>query len=242
MAGRFFAWPFFCFAICNSIIRFCVCAQNPTSMQRLFISLLCSIVLLIKPVLAAAPVNPFTAFSKSWSAALYTKANTGAKAIYLNKIEKEILQVLNLVRMNPVLYATTVLPQFPKRSHQFDIAQSAEYKSLYATLMSMKPLPVLQPDSLSWVSARCHAISSGQQGYVGHDRITADCEKVEQFDAESCHYGYNNAIDIVTSLLIDKDVPSLGHRTMLLGNYKKVGIAMASHTEYGTTAVLDFKR
>lgn len=184
--------------------------------------------------------NPLASFSPAWTNAMYAKANTGANARYLSAQEKEVLAILNMVRMNPPLFANTVLKKFPNRSFEMDIAQSAEFNSLMQALLRMKPLPLLQPDSLCWVSARCHAQSTGKAGYVGHDRISEACNQLMHYSGESCHYGYTEPVDMITSLLIDKGVPSLGHRNMLLGSYSKLGPAIAPHATYNTTLVLNF--
>lgn len=184
--------------------------------------------------------NPLATFSPAWTNAVYAKANTGAKASYLSAQEKEVLAVLNMVRMNPPLFANTVLKKFPNRSFEVGIGETAEYKSLMQTLLSMKPLPLLQPDSLCWASAQCHAQSTGKAGYIGHDRVSDLCNTLMHYSAESCHYGYTESVDMIISLLIDKGVPSLGHRNMLLGSYSKLGPAIAAHASYNSTLVLDF--
>ena len=44
--------------------------------------------------------------------------------------------------------------------------------------------------------------------------------------AECCSYGMHSAKDIVMQLLIDHDVPSLGHRENCLNNeYSKIGVS-----------------
>ncbi len=39
------------------------------------------------------------------------------------------------------------------------------------------PLSLLYPDSLCFESAKCHAVSSGQKAYVGHERQTNECKQ-----------------------------------------------------------------
>lgn len=199
--------------------------------------------LLFFMLVLAAPVragNPLAAFSSAWTNAMYQKANTGANASYLSASEKEVLAILNMMRMNPPLFAQTVLTKFPSRSYEPDIDGTAEYASLYKTLLATKPLPLFNPDSLCWVSASCHAISAGEAGYVGHDRISPVCDSIAYYRAESCHYGYPQPVDMIVSLLIDRGVPSLGHRNMLLSPvYRLIGPAIAPHNTYGTNLVID---
>lgn len=180
------------------------------------------------------PVSPLARYSTAWNAPKYTTANTAKNTPYLSAEEKELIYLLNLVRMAPALFAKTVLPSYATNQ------QSTYYQSLVANLLVMKPQPLLQPDSLCWVSARCHAISSGQQGYDGHIRITKDCEQKEYYMGECCHYGSGNPLGVLISLLIDEDIPSLGHRKICLGSYEKIGVAIQPHSVYGNNAVLDF--
>jgi hypothetical protein len=51
----------------------------------------------------------------------------------------------------------------------------------------------------------------------------------------------SSARDIVLQLLIDHDVPSLGHRIICLSSaYSVVGVSIQYHSRYGKCAVLDF--
>jgi hypothetical protein len=184
--------------------------------------------------------SPLAAYSAAWNNAMYKKANTGAKASYLSSKEKQIIYILNLARMNPPLFASTAVKQFPGRIGDDNLVNHPDYKSLLDTLKKLKPLPLLYPDSLSWVSARCHAASSGENGYVGHERISDKCNAVLHYSGECCHYGYSDPFNIVVSLLVDEDVPSLGHRKiLLLKGFSKIGVALAPHKTYGMNTVLD---
>ena len=132
--------------------------------------------------------------------------------------------------MNPELFAGTYLDY---------LKTSADYyeSSLYRELHRMQPLPVLKPDRALFESARCHATESGENGYIGHERFK--CK--EHFMGECCHYGNSVALDIVIKWLIDRNVPSLGHRRICFGNYTEMGVSIQPHTIYGKNAVLDFK-
>lgn len=210
----------------------------PQKTYRLILVLFFILILKVDFVIAQ---NPLSAFSPIWNEAKYKKANTGATVKYLSTKEKQILFVLNLVRMNPPLFASTAVKKFPARMGRTDLVKLPEYLSLLDTLNKLKPLPLLYPDSLCWVSARCHAASSGEIGYVGHERVSDKCSAVSRFSGECCHYGYSDPFDIVMSLLIDEGVPSLGHRKiLLLKGFTRLGVAIAPHSEYGTNTVLDF--
>jgi hypothetical protein len=162
----------------------------------------------------------------------YNKAHTARDTKWLSDTEKEVYFYLNLARMNPKLFAKTMLPK--------NAATTKEYylSTLYKTLMSMEPQPMLTPSSGLWQSAKCHAITSGKTGYVGHARQEGACKS--SFRGECCAYGSRGGKAIILALLIDRGVESLGHRRICLGGYKTLGVSIQPHKGYGTNAVLDF--
>jgi uncharacterized protein YkwD len=158
----------------------------------------------------------------------------------MSKEEQEAIYILNLARTNPKLFCQSVLLKAPTLLSNVDTTSEAYYKSLVIKLATMEPLPILKPDSLSYVSAYCHMASTGKTGYVGHDRKSADCRKKQHFRGECCQYGFNSPLAMVLYLLIDEDVPSLGHREICLGNYNVIGVSMGEHKTFETIGVLDF--
>ena len=183
--------------------------------------------------------SPLAGFSAEWQKPEYLKCNTAKNTAYLTQPEKKLIWILNMVRNNPPLFAQTVLKKYPDSINKPWIKNIAEYKSLLTTLEKTKKLSLLNPDSLGWISAKCHAATSGLAGYVGHERQDNTCKTT--FYAECCDYGSDDPLDIIMNLLIDEGVPSLGHRNILLSNvYKKAGVSIQPHKVYQYTAVLDF--
>jgi uncharacterized protein YkwD len=164
-----------------------------------------------------------------WVEPKYPEANSAINEDYLTAEEKQIFYFLNLVRMNPKLFADTYLSDLQNSPDNYE-------SSLYQELQQLQPLPVLKPNRKLFESAKCHAIESGLVGYVGHTR--SKCS--HYFLGECCEYGLSDALDIVTALLIDQGVPSLGHREICLGNYTELGVSIQPHKSYGVNAVLDF--
>jgi len=149
---------------------------------------------------------------------------------FMTKKEMEVIQYLNVARMYPlwfIKFANLVSPKTPNEI------------SLVYKLKTMKTIPEpLLTDSIQWSNAKCHAISSGIEGYAGHDR-RGNCTK--SFFGECCDYGNEDALEIIKALLIDEGVPSLGHRNICLDqSYKKIGVSIQPHKEYGVNAVMDF--
>jgi len=177
----------------------------------------------------AAQEIPHADFEQ-WKAPEYLAANTAQNEDYLTAEEKQVYYYLNLARMNPKLFADTYLGNIKDSKDSYE-------SSLYKELQQLKPLSVLKPDRALFESAQCHAVESGKSGYVGHDRVK--CK--QHFMGECCHYGESGPLEIVTLLLIDHNVPSLGHRKICLGNYTQLGVAIRPHKAYGKNAVLDFE-
>ena len=164
-----------------------------------------------------------------WEDPKYLAANTARDEDYLTDEEKQVYYYLNLVRMNPKLFADTYLLYLKNSTDSYE-------SSLYLELQRIKPLQVIKPNRRLFESARCHAIESGERGFVGHERFK--CE--EYFMGECIHYGQSDALQIVKSLLIDQSVKSLGHRKICLGYFTEMGVSIQPHKSYGKNSVLDF--
>ncbi len=104
-------------------------------------------------------------------------------------------------------------------------------------------MQALHPSYAMWDAAECHATNSGFKGYVGHDREMSECNTIPGNGGygECCSYGMEEALHIVMQLLIDEDVPSLGHRRICFNpDYALLGVSIQKHSIYGVNAVLDF--
>jgi uncharacterized protein YkwD len=169
------------------------------------------------------------AICQTWTAEELAKANTCANTSYLTKNEKEVIQYVNLARMYPAKYAKIELVDEDKTT--------TYYKSLVKTLNSMKPVLPLAADKKAYESAKCFALEQSVSGEIGHDR--ENCESY--FFGECCSYGMETGRDIVVQLLIDEDIPSLGHRKICLSSgYSAIGLSFQDHKVYRFCCVLDF--
>lgn len=183
--------------------------------------------------------SPLSAYSTEWNKSDYLICNTANSESYLKPKEKEIIYILNLLRKNLQLFTQTVLKNYPRLQDKTYLLNNTYFKSLLKELSKLAPLPLLYPDKKCFESAYCHAKTSGQSGYVGHNRKNA-CKAIENFNGECCDYGNDDPLDIVLSLLIDIDIPSLGHRRILLSNnYTKIGVSIQPHKKYQFNTVLD---
>lgn len=190
---------------------------------------------------SSSAVSPLAHYNIEWNNIKYNNCNTAVNAAYLSRSEKEVIYILNLIRCYPALFAKTVLKKYPAFSGNDYLADDVFYfRSLFDTLLTLQPIQLLYPDKACFISAKCHAYSSGISGYVGHTRKTKDCISKKYYYGECCDYGHKDPLDIVLSLLIDEGIPSLGHRIVCLSSYAKIGVSIQPHTTYGHNAVLDF--
>ena len=180
-------------------------------------------------------VSPLKEFSDEWNDPKYAVCNTAANANYMTSKEKEVIHILNLARMNPQLFCSTVV-----KTEDYE-TDNEYYTSLVQTMENMKALDILQPDKQTFQSAQCQAITSGKIGYVGHNRQTNNCKRLAHFYGECCSYGETDALGIVMQLLIDEGVPGYGHREICFSDeYTSIGVSIQPHKQYGLNAVLDF--
>jgi uncharacterized protein YkwD len=186
-------------------------------------------------------INPLKKYASIWADHKYDIYNTASTANYLSLEEKNVLWVLNLSRAFPQQFLNTVVLN-PKSEYYVKPEKRNHYFiSLMTTMKKMKPILVpLTPDSTAFMSARCHAIQSGIDGSIGHDRSRSGCNK--EFQGECCDYGNDNAVDILLNLLVDDGIPGVGHRLICLStSYTKIGISIQPHKVYEVNTVMDFK-
>ena len=174
-----------------------------------------------------------------WSENQLAKANTASGLNYLNEEEKAIIFIANLVRIDGQLFAETILTEYLK-----DSKPNKYTRSLYKDLKSIQDLPVFYPEKDLYNIAEEHAEVSGKKGTTGHQRFEKRfgplMGKYREV-AENCAYGYDKAIDILIQLLIDEDIPDLGHRKNLLNpNLDSIGVSIKPHKKFRTNCVMDF--
>jgi len=79
----------------------------------------------------------------------------------------------------------------------------------------------------------------GSDGSQPWDRAQRYGEWIGQM-AENIHYGTTSPRGVVVSWIVDDGIRNRGHRKNLFTpDYRKVGIASASHPEFGSVYVLD---
>lgn len=192
---------------------------------------------------------PLNIFSQSsawdrWSPDVVKKLNTGMDKLYLTEEEKKVILFMNMARYNGSLFAESFLDAYIRSNN---IENTTYVRSLYRDLSKISDLPLLLPEEDLTAIAQDHATKSGKTGRVGHQGMT---KRFEPFMGnpyyqvgENCAYGFNQAIDIVITLLIDEGIKGTGHRENTLNEgFNSVGVAIRPHRSYRVNCVIDLGR
>ncbi len=194
-------------------------------------------------------ISAISASAQSWTAEQLSNANTAKDIAYLTQAEKDAIMYINLARLYPKLFVEYELKgyngteeyiNYIRESKEKSRYESSKYKkSLIKELNSREAIPALVFDKELYEDAKCFAAEVGLSGREGHNRV--QCEKYNY--AECISYGMFTGKDIAMQLLIDHDVPSLGHRKICLDNrYTKIGVSVHDHKKWDTCAVLELVR
>ncbi len=180
-----------------------------------------------------------------WDDTTIGHCNTAKDIGYLTAEEKAVIFYLNLVRVNPKLFARTYLKNYLDTA---PIKKSAYMESLIKELESMVPIEVVEPQYDLYEVAKKHATEMGMQGKTGHISLSGESYEKRAIDLsnryvkamENCQYGYNDALSIVIDLLIDEDIPDLSHRKSLLNKEVKfIGASIKKHKVYRYNCVIE---
>jgi uncharacterized protein YkwD len=170
--------------------------------------------------------NPYS----KWDKKDLEKANTGKDAAYLTDEERRVITLINLARINPPLFAQTVLENY---LDSVNYKGSAYVNSLKKDLLSSKALPPLQVSKDLFDAAESHANNMGNTGKVGHENFEKRYEGIAKkyfLRGENCHYGSDKAMKIVMALLIDEGKGDAPHRKNILHKeFTVIGTAIRSH-------------
>lgn len=160
--------------------------------------------------------------------------------------EPAVLSLLNQVRTRPQQFLKEQVEPYLDKNQ---LTRNSYAKSLVKELKATKKMQALQLSKPLTEVARIHAQDMGKKDLTSHDSSNGtpfhervrNHSKAKGMIAENCSYGYDQALDIVMSLLIDDGIKSLGHRKNILEpNYKWVGIAIEPHQTYQINCVMDF--
>lgn len=185
-----------------------------------------------------------------WTKEELAMANTAANIDYLTEPEKKTIMLVNLARLDGTRYLQSYFAEYNSTSYdEMRTSNNSYMKSLRKDLDAVKNLTMLQPEKGLNQSAKYHAKDSGKNGLVGHDSSngTAFGKRISKYVkgwnmlAENCSYGYEDAGNIVGQLLLDENVPSLGHRKSIINpKLEYIGVSIQAHSDYRFNCVMDF--
>ncbi|HUH73821.1 MAG TPA: CAP domain-containing protein [Chitinophagales bacterium] len=186
------------------------------------------VIIILLTALSVHAVNP-QKYLSYFSSDLIQSAHTAKDIQGLNKEEKEVILWTNLVRLAPTEFSK-MLQQYIQEHPEFKW-NDPYVKSLIVDLKNTPILAPLYPTQLLHTNANDHALYSQLTQRRGHDNFEQRAQIAfnEKYIAygENCAYYVRDALHAVVSLLIDKDVPDLGHRKIILdNNFSEIGVAV----------------
>ena len=179
---------------------------------------------------------------QAWDADVVSALNTAADSEYLNEEELKVILFMNMARHDGPLFSETFLTSYIQENQ---LENNSYIKSLRRDLKKNTGLTPLLPEEDLTAIAQGHAQKSGEKGTTGHSGFKKRFEPLMgnpyNHVGENCSYGYEQAIDIVITLLIDEGIQSLGHRNNILSpDFNSIGVAIRPHKSYRTNCVMDF--
>lgn len=199
---------------------------------------LVAFLILLSPLLAAGQYSGFTSDELEF-------ARRSAEADFLSENEKEVIMLINLVRMDGKRFWAHIAAPYIATN---EIDASRYTRSLEKDLNSQQVLEPLSANKILYEAALRHARASGKSGQVGHRSSAGTFEQrlsplQTNFSVllENCDYGSEEAIDIVMNLLIDEGISDMGHRkNMLSEQVNSIGVAISEHRTFGYNCVQVF--
>lgn len=197
----------------------------------------------------------------AWSPQELQQANTAENAAYLNEEEKNMVFYMNLARTDGEKFFNTFFQDFVnaynqdmRRYSNYDALRvnrkDKYYRGLQEDLQEIKGLPLFSPDETLTYVARLHGKDLSKHNLAGHKSSDGRTVKDRigkyypgRAMAENLAFGFSSGLANVCMLLLDKNVPDLGHRTTILGedyHLREVGVFITTHPGYKYCAVTDF--
>lgn len=196
-----------------------------------------------------------------WTDEELANANTARNVNYLTDEEKKLIFYMNLARTDGERFFNTFFQDFvtaynidmQRYSNYDDLRVNKKdkyYRGLEQDLRGIRGLPLFTPDETLTAVAQQHGNDLSRNNIAGHnssdgrtvkDRISKYYPRRAM--AENLAFGFSKGLANVCMLLLDKNVPDLGHRKTILGTsyqLREVGVYIRTHPGYRYCAVIDF--
>lgn len=184
----------------------------------------------------------FTLYAGVIPDTIINKCNTAKDIEILSQQEKGVILYMNIARCYPLFFLDNIL--YPYMDSANTNKKTKYYKTLITDLNNSKATRPLSFNANIYPLTKYHAKDMGKHGKEGHNSTNGQTfeERTHKFQAgENCSYGYKNALDIVFQLMLDENVPSLGHRKNILeSSYKTVAVSIHKHKKFQWNCVIDF--
>jgi len=219
------------------------------------------IIFFLFPLLAIQKIPVETKQVESWTKEELRAANTAGDAKYLTGEEKDMVIYMNLVRMDGEKFFNTYFQDYMEQhNRQMQKYSNYEelrinktdkyYRSLEEDLKMIKGMNTLWPDeAMSWV-AKQHAKDMNKNNYATHNSLDGRTVKdrigkmyPKKACGENLAFGYSSGLANICMLLLDRGVPDLGHRKIILSDDYKfnfIGVSIQPHKGYKYCSVTDF--
>lgn len=229
-------------------------------------SLMLCLIALAFPLTAIAQNKPAPAGAKNPQADK-TLSSSGATVVtvaprpdYLSPLEVEILEEMNLARMEPQRYAGFI-EEFKMYYNGRQLLLPGRQKALLTVegvaavdeainfLRAAKPLPPLAVNRGMCLAARDHASDLALKGLTGHKGSDGSSPnaRLERYGAwegnvgENIVYDVNTARQIVIGLIIDDGTSNRGHRRNIFDpNHRVAGVSITDSASNGARCVLNY--
>ena len=184
---------------------------------------------------------------REWDNPFYRLASTARHTKYVSPMAKELIYLHNLCRTNPKLFANTYAKKY--LGSDWNRPPDHYVSSLKKKLLNSESVPFLYPYQPYFKAAKAHARDLSDSQTFAHESSdgTGFGKRLKKFSnaggyrAENIQGGTSTPIDCFFSLMIDRGVPSYGHReNIMFGELGYIGIGIEEGGLYGLNWVFDF--
>jgi len=201
--------------------------------SKLFIKITIVIVLAI-PIITYGGKTPLSEFSSQYDDDYFKAANNTVFDYYLSKNEKDFLQILNMARMSPRLFAISVIIPYCQKNGYTSSAYSVIQRLCEANTLSIISSHIYFKKLASDFSKKNEILNyngiSSLDDFIKNTNIKSNIT-----------YSFSNsdkAIDIILQLLIENGYNGDFFRNILLGSYTDAGIIIKKHPYKGYNTII----